>query len=129
MNLEAVRGFKLGDLLLLNLRTVQRGVLTCEFFPSQIMYSFSWAEERQCVDHLSTKDDFPNRGYNHHDMNTAQEWESYASLKDETDKQHDNHLSAREAVSDKSLKRKNKWILEVNAYLKQLKDKDKLLWS
>uniref|UniRef100_A0A093V2C6 Uncharacterized protein n=1 Tax=Talaromyces marneffei PM1 TaxID=1077442 RepID=A0A093V2C6_TALMA len=42
MKPEAVRDFKLGDLSLPNLRTVQRGVLTCEFFPSQIMYSFSW---------------------------------------------------------------------------------------
>lgn len=128
-NVGAVVGFQLGGLSLPDLRTVQRGVLTCEFFPSQIMYSFSWAEERQCSDDLSTKVDPLNRGYNRHDMNTTQKWESYASSKDETDKQHDNHLSAREAVSDKSLKRKNKWTPEANAHLKQLKDKDKLLWS
>lgn len=133
MEPEAVAGFKLGDLSLPNLRTVQRGVLTCEFFPSQIMYSFSWAEERQGSDHLPTKDDLPSQGYNHHDVNSAQEWKPRASSKGETNeipcsKQQGRQLSARIADPGKPLKRKE-WTPEEDARLKQLREKDKLPWS
>jgi hypothetical protein len=129
----AAVGFQLGGLSLPDLRTVQRGVLTCEFFPLQIMYSFSWAEERQCLDHLPTKDDLPSQGYNHHDVNSAQEWKPCASSKGETheiscSKQQDSQLSARVAEAGKPLKRKE-WTPEEDARLKQLREKDKLPWS
>jgi hypothetical protein len=36
----------LGGLSLPDLHTVSRGVLSCEIFPSEIMYSFSWKMDR-----------------------------------------------------------------------------------
>jgi hypothetical protein len=40
-----------GGLSLPNLSTITRGVLTCEIFPSEVVYSFSWKEEKDLSDH------------------------------------------------------------------------------
>lgn len=126
-----VIGFQLGGLSLPDLSTVSQGRLTCDIESSHVVYTFSWLEERECSDRLLTKDKLPNHAYNHHDINSAQEWKSYASSNDEIDqiscnKQHNSHLSAREADPGKLLKRKNKWTPEADARLKQLWEKDKL---
>lgn len=67
---EAVGDFKLRDLSLLNLKTVQRGLLTCEFFQSKVIYSFSWTEDRECsAGHSPNKDNTPRKEYNRSEMN------------------------------------------------------------
>jgi hypothetical protein len=46
----------LGGFSLPDLDAISRGVLTCEFFPSEIMYSFSWKVDRDPSDHLRFKE-------------------------------------------------------------------------
>lgn len=138
MKSEAVRDFKLGDLSLPNLRTVQRGVLTCEFFPSQIMYSFSWAEDRGCSDDCPHNDDNTlSKGDDRCEMNGIRGWGLDTSSKDVEceatkkidDNQRNSALNCRKPGGGGKRRRKKAWTDEEDARLKLLKEKDNLPWS
>uniref|UniRef100_A0A093UQM9 Transcriptional regulatory protein TOD6 n=1 Tax=Talaromyces marneffei PM1 TaxID=1077442 RepID=A0A093UQM9_TALMA len=138
MKPEAVRDFKLGDLSLPNLRTVQRGVLTCEFFPSQIMYSFSWAEDRGCSEDCPPNDDNTlSKGDGRSEMNGIRRWDLDTSSKDVEDEateniddnQRNSRLNSRKPGCGGKRRRKKAWTVEEDARLKLLKEKDNLSWS
>ncbi|KAI7978404.1 hypothetical protein EIK77_007685 [Talaromyces pinophilus] len=138
MKPEAVRDFKLGNLSLPNLRTVQRGVLTCEFFPSQIMYSFSWAEDRGCSDDRPPNDDNTlSKGDGRSETSGIQGWgldTSSKDVKDATtekidDNQRHSRLNSRKPGRGGKRRRKKAWTDEEDARLKLLKEKDNLPWS
>ncbi|KUL81904.1 hypothetical protein ZTR_09533 [Talaromyces verruculosus] len=138
MKPEAVRDFKLGDLSLPNLMTVQRGVLTCEFFPSQIMYSFSWAEDRGCSDDRPPNDDNTlSKEDGRCEMNGIQGWGLDTSSKDAEDattekiddNQRNTRLNSRKPGRGGKCRRKKAWTDEEDARLKLLKEKDNLSWS
>uniref|UniRef100_A0A093XBI0 Transcriptional regulatory protein TOD6 n=1 Tax=Talaromyces marneffei PM1 TaxID=1077442 RepID=A0A093XBI0_TALMA len=135
---EAVRDFKLGDFSLPDFRTVQRGVLTCEFFPSQIMYSFSWAEDRGCSDDRPpNEDNMLSKGYSRCEMNGIQGSDLHSSSKDvedETtekidDNQQNSRLNNRKPSHGQKRRHKKPWTDEADARLKLLKEKDNLSWS
>ncbi|KUL81421.1 hypothetical protein ZTR_09481 [Talaromyces verruculosus] len=135
MKSEAVRDFKLGDLSLPNLRTVQRGVLTCEFFPSQIMYSFSWAEDRgNSDDRPPIEDSTLSIGNGRCEVNGTQERDLHTFSTDEITKevgenQRNSHLNARKSGLGEKRKRKKAWTKEEDVRLKLLKEKDNMSWS
>ncbi|EEA18474.1 hypothetical protein PMAA_102510 [Talaromyces marneffei ATCC 18224] len=138
MKSKAVRDFKLGDLSLPNLRTVQRGVLTCEFFPSQILYSFSWPEDRGCSDGRPLTDDNTlSKEYSRSEMNGIPGWgldTSSNEVEDENteriyDNQRNSHLNSRKPGHGEKRRRKKAWTDEEDARLKLLKEKDNLSWS
>ncbi|EED23201.1 hypothetical protein TSTA_066480 [Talaromyces stipitatus ATCC 10500] len=134
----AAVGFQLGGLSLPDLRTVQRGVLTCEFFPSQIMYSFSWAEDRGCSDDCPPNDDNTlSKGDGRSEMNGIQGWDLDTSSKDVEDEATENiddnqpnsRLNSRKPGCGGKRRRKKAWTVEEDARLKLLKEKDNLSWS
>ncbi|EED20499.1 hypothetical protein TSTA_037190 [Talaromyces stipitatus ATCC 10500] len=135
MEPEAVAGFKLGDLSLPNLRTVQRGVLTCEFFPSQIMYSFSWAEGRGCSDECSPNNNNTlSKGDSRCEVNSTQGSDLHTFSKDKTtkkigDNQRTSHLNTRQSGLGEKRKHRKAWTNEEDVRLKLLKGKGNLSWS
>jgi hypothetical protein len=131
-------GFQLGGLSLPDLMTVQRGVLTCEFFPSRIMYSFSWAEDRECSDDYPPNDDnMLSKGDGRSEMNDIQGWglnTSSKEVEDEAteeidDNQWNSRLNSRKPGCGGKRRRKKAWTVEEDARLKLLKEKDNLPWS
>jgi hypothetical protein len=76
-------GSPVGNISLPDLSTITRGVLTCEIFPSEFVYSFSWKEERDLSDHRPPNESSirwePNPGT--YDTNPAQVSTSKASMK------------------------------------------------
>lgn len=132
---EAVRDLKLGDLSLPNLKTVQRGVLTCEFFPSQIMYSFSWTEDRgNSGDRPPIEGNTLGIGNGRCEVNGTQERDLHTFSTDEItkkvgDNQRNSHLNARESGLGEKRKRKKAWTDEEDVRLKRLKEGDNLPWS
>ncbi|KAF3405123.1 hypothetical protein DPV78_003473 [Talaromyces pinophilus] len=135
MKSEAVRDFKLGDLSLPNLKTVQRGVLTCEFFPSQIMYSFSWTEDRgNSGDRPPIEGNTLGIGNGRCEVNGTQERDLHTFSTDEItkkvgDNQRNSHLNARKSGLGEKRKRKKAWTDEEDVRLKRLKEGDNLPWS
>ncbi|PCG88175.1 Hypothetical protein PENO1_111700 [Penicillium occitanis (nom. inval.)] len=141
MKPQVVGGFQLGNLSLPNLRTVQRGLLTCEFFQSKVVYSFSWTEDRECSDDRSPNEaNTPGKEHSGCEMNDIHGWDLHSPSKEENtriirDNQRDCHLStyssqlkARKTEPEKPRKRNKEWTSEEEDLLRQLKDKDKLLW-
>ncbi|EED14491.1 hypothetical protein TSTA_106990 [Talaromyces stipitatus ATCC 10500] len=131
---EADIAFKIGSLSLPDLKTVQRGVLTCEFFSSQIMCSFSWTVDREHLNHCSPKSDHtPDRGHDQCEMDITQERDLHTSSKVETTrklrKQRNSHSNAREAGSGRKHKRRKKWTEEENFRLKRLREEENLPWT
>ncbi|KAI7970690.1 hypothetical protein EIK77_006432 [Talaromyces pinophilus] len=134
----AAVAFQLGRLSLPDLRTVQRGVLTCEFFPSQIMYSFSWAEDREgCSDDSPSNDDTLSKGDGRSEMNGIRGWDLDTSSKDVEDEaaeeiddnQRNSPLNSRKPGCGGKRRRKKAWTVEEDTRLKLLKEKDNLSWS
>jgi hypothetical protein len=135
MKAEAVRDLKLGDLSLPNLKTVQRGVLTCEFYPSQIVYHFSWSEDRGCSDNRPpSEDNTLSKGDGLCEVNGTQERDLHTFSTDEITKkvgenQRNSHLNARKSGLGEKRKRKKAWTEEEDVLLKLLKEKDNMSWS
>lgn len=125
---SAVR-FQLESLSLPDLRTVQRGVLTCEFFPLQIMYSFLWAEDRGYPNGYPPDDNnMPSQEYSRCEVNSIRGWEldtSSKDVEDETienidDNQRKRHLNMRKPGC-RGKRRRKEWTDEEDTRLKLLK--------
>jgi Myb-like DNA-binding domain len=92
---------RMAILTLPDLRTIAHGTLTCEVFPNQILYLFSWTEKRASADH-------PLRGNVPSRASRAQEADSG---------------TVRKAQRGKG------WMVEEEARLTRLVEKDGLPWS
>jgi hypothetical protein len=90
------------------LHAVSRAVLTVEFFPSEIMYSFSWKENRGALDRLECKEKLI--------VPTDQGCTGY--------KKADAQSSATPATIHKATKAHTPFSQEELALLKQLKEED-----
>jgi hypothetical protein len=89
-----------------------QGVLTCEFFPSEIMYSFSWKIDRDPLDHLRCKENPigpTNQGHNRCGKNNTQ--------------------SLVPKIVHKANKINTPFSKEELDLLKQLKEEDRLPWK
>jgi hypothetical protein len=104
---SSLEGFSLPDL-----HGISRGVLTCEFFPSEIMYSVSWKEDRHPLDHFECKEKpiSPiDQGYNGHEKDDA--------------------LSSVPRITHKARKSNMPFSREELKLLKRLKEEDRLPWK
>ncbi|EED16657.1 hypothetical protein TSTA_017320 [Talaromyces stipitatus ATCC 10500] len=126
---------KLARLSLPDLSTVSRGLFSWDIYPSEILYSFSWTEERENSDHSQREADHKlDQDHDQNEMNSTREWKSHKSLEDETtgkprSKQRDHHLNTRAAGSGRNHKHRKKWTEEENARLKRLREEENLSWS
>jgi hypothetical protein len=101
-------GFSLPDL-----HAVSRAILTVEFFPSEIMYSFSWKENRDALDRLECKEKLivpTDQGCTGYEKGDAQ------SL-------------AAPGIISKATKAHTPFSQEELDLLKQLKEEDRLPWK
>lgn len=101
-------GFSLPDL-----HAVSRAVLTVEFFPLEIMYSFSWKENRDALDRLECKEKLI--------VPTDQGCTGYEKA--------DVQSSAAPAIIRKATKAHTPFSQEELDLLKQLKEEDRLPWK
>jgi hypothetical protein len=102
----------LGGFSLPDLHNISRGVLTCEFFPSEIMYSFSWKVDRDPSDHLRCKENpigLSDQGRNWYEKNDAQ--------------------SSVPRIVHKASKVNTPFSKEELDLLKRLKEEDRLPWK
>jgi hypothetical protein len=103
----------------LDLQTIARGVFTCEIFPSEMVYSLSWREDRDPSCDVKSKGNPTDREHEHRGKHAK------ASVA----RQSTVHMARIARTARKGLTGNTPFSPEEDALLRQLKERDHLTWS